>query len=96
MSDWKDAFLRTRVIPPHSQTARQAPGSPQALQLVFRQIDGLHVKQSESPASLQYQLRVTLFDSGHQHFFGRTWKSDSHSVSGMQGQSGRVFFNEVG
>uniref|UniRef100_A0A9J8D947 Nephrocystin 4 n=1 Tax=Cyprinus carpio carpio TaxID=630221 RepID=A0A9J8D947_CYPCA len=95
MSDWKDAFLRTRVIPPHSQTARQAPGSPQALQLVFRQIDGLHVKQSESPASLQYQLRVTLFDSGHQHFFGRTWKSDSHSVSGMQGQSGRVFFNEV-
>uniref|UniRef100_A0A8C2JXE9 Nephrocystin 4 n=1 Tax=Cyprinus carpio TaxID=7962 RepID=A0A8C2JXE9_CYPCA len=95
MSDWKDAFLRTRVIPPHSQTARQAPGSPQALQLVFRQIDGLHVKQSESPASLQYQLRVTLFDSGHQHFFGRTWKSGSHSVSGMQGQSGRVFFNEV-
>ncbi|XP_043101987.1 nephrocystin-4-like isoform X2 [Puntigrus tetrazona] len=95
MSDWKSAFLRNRVIPPHSQTARQAPGSSQGLQLLFKQIDGLHLKQSESSPSLQYQLRVTLFDSGHQHFFGRTWKSGSHSVSGVQGQSGRVLFNEV-
>uniref|UniRef100_A0A671L8U7 Nephronophthisis 4 n=1 Tax=Sinocyclocheilus anshuiensis TaxID=1608454 RepID=A0A671L8U7_9TELE len=97
MSDWKNAFLRNRVIPPHSQTARQAPGSSQGLQLVFKQIDGLHMFLFSffSPASLQYQLRVTLFDSGHQHFFGRTWKSSSHSVSGMQGQSGRVLFNEV-
>uniref|UniRef100_A0A672NJE3 Uncharacterized protein n=1 Tax=Sinocyclocheilus grahami TaxID=75366 RepID=A0A672NJE3_SINGR len=45
MSDWKNAFLRNRVIPPHSQTDRQAPGSSQGLQLVFKQIDGLHVKQ---------------------------------------------------
>ncbi|XP_067250838.1 nephrocystin-4 isoform X4 [Chanodichthys erythropterus] len=95
MSGWKNAFERNRVIPPHSQTARQAPGSSQGLQLVFKQIDGLHIKQSESPPSLQYQLRVTLFDSGHQHFFGRTWKSGSHSVSGTSGQSGRVLFNEV-
>ncbi|KAK9970752.1 hypothetical protein ABG768_026668 [Culter alburnus] len=95
MSDWKNAFERNRVIPPHSQTTRQAPGSSQGLQLVFKQIDGLHIKQSESPPSLQYQLRVTLFDSGHQHFFGRTWKSSSQSVSGTSGQSGRVLFNEV-
>uniref|UniRef100_A0A672NQJ9 Nephrocystin-4-like n=1 Tax=Sinocyclocheilus grahami TaxID=75366 RepID=A0A672NQJ9_SINGR len=95
MSDWKNTFERNRVIPPHSQTARQAPGASQGLQLVFKQIDGLHIKQSESPPSLQYQLRVTLFDSGHQLFFGRTWKSGSHSVSGMQGQSSRVLFNEV-
>lgn len=52
-------------------------------------------QQSESSPSLQYQLRVTLFDSGHQHFFGRTWKSGSHSVSGSPGQSCRVLFNEV-
>uniref|UniRef100_A0A673MR80 Nephronophthisis 4 n=1 Tax=Sinocyclocheilus rhinocerous TaxID=307959 RepID=A0A673MR80_9TELE len=95
MSDWKNTFERNRVIPPHSQTARQASGSSPGLQLVFKQIDGLHIKQSESPPSLQYQLRVTLFDSGHQLFFGRTWKSGSHSVSGTQGQSGRVLFNEV-
>ncbi|XP_067270013.1 nephrocystin-4-like isoform X2 [Pseudorasbora parva] len=95
MSDWKNAFESNRVIPPHSQTARQAPGSSQGLQLVFKQIDGLHIRQSELPQSLQYQLRVTLFDSDHQHFFGRTWKSGSHSVSGTSGQSGRVFFNEV-
>ncbi|XP_026108771.1 nephrocystin-4-like [Carassius auratus] len=95
MSDWNNAFLSSRVIPPHSQTARQAPGASRGLQLLFRHIDGLHLKQSESPASLQYQLRVTLFDSGHQHFFGRTWRSGSYSVSGMQGQSSRVLFNEV-
>ncbi|XP_056319695.1 nephrocystin-4-like [Danio aesculapii] len=95
MSEWRNAFLRNRVIPPHSQTARQAPGSAQGLQLLFKHLDGLHVTQSESPPSLQYQLRVTLFDSGHQHFFGRTWKSSSHSVSGSPGQSCRVLFNEV-
>uniref|UniRef100_A0A672NIP6 Uncharacterized protein n=1 Tax=Sinocyclocheilus grahami TaxID=75366 RepID=A0A672NIP6_SINGR len=92
MSDWKNAFLRNRVIPPHSQTDRQAPGSSQGLQLVFKQIDGLH---SESLASLQYQLHVTLFDSGHQHLFGRTGKSSSHSVSGMQGQSGCVLYTSL-
>ncbi|KAK7135944.1 hypothetical protein R3I94_014570 [Phoxinus phoxinus] len=95
MSDWKNAFERNRVIPPHSQTARQAPGSSQGLQLLFKQVDGLHIRQSELPQSLQYQLRVTLFDSGHQHFFGRTWKSSSHSLSGTSGQSSRVLFNEV-
>jgi len=45
MSDWKNAFERNRVIPPHSQTARQAPGSSQGLQLHLKQIDGLHIRQ---------------------------------------------------
>lgn len=33
---------------------------------------------------------------GPQHYFGRTWKSGSHFVSGKQGQSGQVLFNEAG
>jgi len=45
MSDWKNAFERNRVIPSHSQTARQAPGSSQGLQLHLKQIDGLHIRQ---------------------------------------------------
>ncbi|XP_051525966.1 nephrocystin-4-like [Myxocyprinus asiaticus] len=95
MSEWKSIFERNRVIPPHSQTTRQAQGSSQGLRLVFKQVDGLHIKQSEESHALRYQLRVTLFDSGHQHFFGRTWKSGSHSVSGTLGQTGRVLFNEA-
>ncbi|XP_065102916.1 nephrocystin-4 isoform X2 [Paramisgurnus dabryanus] len=95
MSEWKEVFDRNRVIPPHSQTARQAQVSSHGLKLHFKQIDGLHVKQSEEQHALRCQLRVTLYDSGHQHFFGRTWKSGSHSVSGTAGQIGRVPFNEV-
>ncbi|KAI7797383.1 putative nephrocystin-4 [Triplophysa rosa] len=45
MSKWKEVFERNRVIPPHTQTARQAQVSSQGLKLVFKQIDGLHVKQ---------------------------------------------------
>ncbi|XP_057212915.1 nephrocystin-4-like [Triplophysa rosa] len=95
MSKWKEVFERNRVIPPHTQTARQAQVSSQGLKLVFKQIDGLHVKQSEEPHAPRCQLHVTLYDSGHQHFFGRTWKSGSHSVSGTAGQPGRVLINEV-
>uniref|UniRef100_A0A9J7X313 Uncharacterized protein n=2 Tax=Cyprinus carpio TaxID=7962 RepID=A0A9J7X313_CYPCA len=65
LTTWK-AFRHMIVIPLHSQTARQASGSSQGLQL------------SESPPSLQYQLC-----------------SGSHFVSGKQGQSGQVLFNEV-
>ncbi|XP_051510055.1 nephrocystin-4-like [Myxocyprinus asiaticus] len=91
----KSVFERSRVIPPHSQTTRQTQGSSQGLQLVFKQVDGLYIKQSEESHALSYQLRVTLFDSGHQHFFGRTRKSGLYSVSGTTGQTGQVFFNEV-
>lgn len=52
-------------------------------------------QQSEESHAPGCQLQVTLYDSGHQHFFGRTWKSGSHSVSGTAGQPGRVLFNEV-
>lgn len=37
-----------------------------------------------------YQLRVTLFDKNHLHFFGKTWKSQPQRM-----KNSKISFNEV-
>ena len=44
----------------------------------------------EAEQDLTYQLRATLFDQNHQHFFGRTWKSPPQKM-----KNSRISFNEV-
>uniref|UniRef100_A0A7N6BPE9 Nephrocystin 4 n=1 Tax=Anabas testudineus TaxID=64144 RepID=A0A7N6BPE9_ANATE len=45
---------------------------------------------SEGEQDLVYQLRVTLFDQNHQHFFGKTWKSACQRM-----KNNKISFNEV-
>ncbi|XP_041712170.2 nephrocystin-4 isoform X2 [Coregonus clupeaformis] len=102
--DWKGLFERGRVIPPHSQTVRQAQDSShthsQGFQITLKHLDGPHIQRekeegesegSEKREPDKYQLSVTLFDTSHQHFFGRTWKSSPQQMSGVH----RAMFNEV-
>ncbi|XP_030641101.1 nephrocystin-4 [Chanos chanos] len=97
MTEWKKVFECARVIPPHSQTVRQAQGPSQGFQLAFRQLEGLQVRQqlSDESNAAKYQLRVTLFDTNHHQFFGRTWRSLPHETKFNQGQPNRILFNEV-
>ncbi|XP_066499932.1 nephrocystin-4 isoform X2 [Hoplias malabaricus] len=94
ISEWKLIFEEKRVIPPHSQNSRLTTGPTQAFRLLLKQVEGLPVKQSEELKADEHQLRVTLFDSEHQHFFGRTWKSEPHQAR-TTNQSTTVPFNEV-
>ncbi|KAG9270896.1 nephrocystin-4 [Astyanax mexicanus] len=95
-SDWRGIFEGRRAVPPHSQSSRlaAAAGQSQAFRLVLKQVDGLQPKQSEEGKASDYQLRVSLFDSEHQHFFGRTWKSEPHP-SRLSNRHTTVQFNEV-
>ncbi|XP_034151686.1 nephrocystin-4 isoform X2 [Esox lucius] len=102
--DWKSLFARGRVIPPHSQTVRKAQDSclshPQGFQITLNHVDVPHIQQekmegesegSQKREAAKYQLNVSLFDSSHQHFFGRTWKSLPQQMMAVH----RVVFNEV-
>uniref|UniRef100_A0A674EM24 Nephrocystin 4 n=1 Tax=Salmo trutta TaxID=8032 RepID=A0A674EM24_SALTR len=96
--DWKGLFERGRVIPPHSQTVRQAQDSShthsQGFQIILKHLDGPHIQRVEGSRKrepVKYQLSVSLFDTSHQHFFGRTWKSSPQQMSGVN----RAMFNEV-
>ncbi|XP_075882230.1 nephrocystin-4 [Nelusetta ayraudi] len=93
---WKEVFGRNRSVPPPSQTVRLAADShltqSRGFQLCLSRISASHLPQeiSESDQDVSYQLRVTLFDRTHQHFFGRTWKSRPQKM-----KSSRITFNEV-
>lgn len=47
--DWKGLFERGRVIPPHSQTVRQAQDSfhthSQGFQIILKHLDGPHIQR---------------------------------------------------
>lgn len=45
---------------------------------------------SEGEHDVTFQLRVTLFDRNHQHFFGKTWKSPPQRM-----KNNKISFNEV-
>ncbi|CDQ81153.1 unnamed protein product, partial [Oncorhynchus mykiss] len=102
--DWKGLFERGRVIPPHSQTVRLAQDSShthsQGFQIILKHLDGPHIQQEKKEGEsegnrkrepVKYQLSVSLFDTSHQHFFGRTLKSLPQQMSGVH----RAMFNEV-
>uniref|UniRef100_A0A3Q2W610 Nephronophthisis 4 n=2 Tax=Haplochromini TaxID=319058 RepID=A0A3Q2W610_HAPBU len=79
--DWKQVFERNRMVPPHSQTVRLAVESR------FTHKFGLYAVGEQS---VTYQLRATLFDRNHQHFFGKTWKSSPQTI-----KNNKITFNEV-
>ncbi|XP_062419560.1 nephrocystin-4 isoform X3 [Pungitius pungitius] len=82
---WREVFARSRVLPPPSHTVRLALDNhfTQSLgsQLTVGRLTAPHLPQAQEVSGVEqdvtYQLRVTLFDRNHQHFFGNTWKSPS-------------------
>uniref|UniRef100_A0AAY4BCM5 Nephrocystin-4 n=1 Tax=Denticeps clupeoides TaxID=299321 RepID=A0AAY4BCM5_9TELE len=93
MTIWRELFDRNRVVPPHSQTVRQAQGPSGCSSDISSLIPMQEV--AESSHKVYFQLRVSLFETNHQHFFGRTWKSLSHEMTTSHGPTTRVLFNEV-
>ncbi|XP_042561913.1 nephrocystin-4-like [Clupea harengus] len=91
MTDWREVFERTRAVPPHSQTARQADKPSQGFQLSFKHLDGASVFQKTS----SFQLRVSFFDTVHRYFFGRTWRSPPHDSTAVLEHSSKVAIDEV-
>ncbi|XP_035511725.1 nephrocystin-4 [Morone saxatilis] len=93
---WRAVFERSRLVPPPSQTARLAVEShftqSQGFQLSLSRLTTPHLPQetSEEDQNVTYQLRVTLFDRKHQHFFGKTWKSRPQRMKNT-----KISFNEV-
>uniref|UniRef100_A0A3B4YMY1 Nephrocystin 4 n=1 Tax=Seriola lalandi dorsalis TaxID=1841481 RepID=A0A3B4YMY1_SERLL len=84
---WKGVFDRSRLVPPPSQTVRLAVDSH------FTQSHGFQLSLSRMPEveqDLTYQLRATLFDRNHQHFFGKTWRSQPQGM-----KNNKISFNEV-
>ncbi|KAM8864014.1 nephrocystin-4 isoform 2-T2 [Spinachia spinachia] len=82
---WREVFERSRVLPPPSHTVRLALDNhfTQSLgsQLTLSRLAAAHLPQAQEMTGVEqdvtYQLRGTLFDRNHQHFFGNTWKSPS-------------------
>ncbi|KAF3696625.1 Nephrocystin-4 [Channa argus] len=93
---WREVFERSRFIPAASQTVRRALEShctqSRGFQLSVTRCTATHLHQeaSDGEQDLTYQLRVTLFDRNHQHFFGKTWKSSPQMM-----KNNKIVFNEV-
>ncbi|KAL3974169.1 nicotinic acetylcholine receptor alpha-1 [Sarotherodon galilaeus] len=95
--EWKQVFERNRVVPPHSQTVRLAVESrftqSHGFQLTLNRVTATHLPPQEKAVgeqSVTYQLRATLFDRNHQHFFGKTWKGSPQTI-----KNNKITFNEV-
>uniref|UniRef100_A0A8C9X5S1 Nephrocystin 4 n=1 Tax=Sander lucioperca TaxID=283035 RepID=A0A8C9X5S1_SANLU len=91
---WREVFERSRVVPPPSQTVRLAVES-HFTQITFDfsnvGVFPLYSQEiSEGEHDVTFQLRVTLFDRNHQHFFGKTWKSPPQRM-----KNNKISFNEV-
>ncbi|XP_029292047.1 nephrocystin-4 isoform X2 [Cottoperca gobio] len=93
---WSKVFERSRVVPPPSQAVRLAVEShftqSHGFQLSLCRLTAAHLPQemSEGEHGVTYQLRVTLYDRNHQHFFGKTWKSTPKRM-----KTNKISFNEV-
>ncbi|CAB1423704.1 unnamed protein product [Pleuronectes platessa] len=95
---WREVFERGRLVPPPSHTVRLAAESHLAqshgFQLSLSRLTAAQPPQSlempEAEQDLTYQLRATLYDQNHQHFFGKTWKSSPQKMKNT-----KISFNEV-
>ncbi|KAK9515632.1 hypothetical protein VZT92_026260 [Zoarces viviparus] len=95
---WREVFERSRVVPPPSQTVRLALENhftqSTGLQLHLSRLTAAHLPQTQEMSGgepdVTYQLRVTLFDRNHQHFFGKTWRSPPQRM-----KNNKISLNEV-
>ncbi|XP_034027801.1 nephrocystin-4 [Thalassophryne amazonica] len=93
---WREVFERSRMIPPPGQTARLAAErhltESSGFRLRLGRLAAAHLPQDTSVGGkdVNYQLRVTLFDKSHQHFFGTTWKSSPQKM-----KNNKILFDEV-
>uniref|UniRef100_UPI0037E876E4 nephrocystin-4 n=1 Tax=Semicossyphus pulcher TaxID=241346 RepID=UPI0037E876E4 len=92
---WREVFERSRFVPPPRQAVRLAVDSlftqSHGFQLSLSQLTVAQFQQvSEGGQDLTFQLRVTMFDRNHQHFFGKTWKSRPQRM-----KNNKISFNEV-
>ncbi|CAK6954991.1 nephrocystin-4 [Scomber scombrus] len=93
---WREVFESSRLVPPHSQTVRLAADKHSSrshgFQLSLSRLTTAPRPEevSDLEQDLTYQLRVTLFDRNHQHFFGKTWKSPPQKM-----KNNKISFNEV-
>ncbi|XP_072569481.1 nephrocystin-4 isoform X1 [Paramormyrops kingsleyae] len=98
MTEWKRVFDSRRAVPPHGQTTRLGQEPSQGFQIVFKHfVCGGHFEQKflQGLQGVRFQLRVSLFDISHRHFFGRTWKGSPQQMRTSLGQSKTIPFNEV-
>nr|XP_015822952.2 nephrocystin-4 isoform X2 [Nothobranchius furzeri] len=92
---WEDVFMRNRFVPPCSQAVRLAvenhSTTSRGFQLRLNRLTTAHLPQEVSAGEdVTFQLRATLFDRKHQHFFGKTWKSLPQKI-----KNNKIPFNEV-
>ncbi|XP_048823442.1 nephrocystin-4 isoform X2 [Lagopus muta] len=92
MAEWERLFAWSRAVPPHTQRRRGVPEPSVPFQCVLKCLEGSVVTQ-QSPAKLQ--LRLSLFDATHRHFFGHTWHSSTRTPRNPPGQPPCVLFNEA-
>ncbi|XP_019477989.1 nephrocystin-4 isoform X2 [Meleagris gallopavo] len=92
MAEWERLFAQSRAVPPHTQRRHGVPERSVPFQCVLKCLEGSVVTQ-QSPAELQ--LRLSLFDAAHRHFFGHTWHSSTRTPRSPPGQPPRVLFNEA-
>ncbi|XP_015737984.1 nephrocystin-4 isoform X2 [Coturnix japonica] len=92
MAEWERLFARSRAVPAHAQRRHGEPEHSVPFRCVLKCLEGSVVMQ-RSPAELQ--LRLSLFDVAHRHFFGHTWHSSTRTPSSPPGQPPRVLFNEA-
>ncbi|OXB78109.1 UNVERIFIED_CONTAM: hypothetical protein H355_007251 [Colinus virginianus] len=92
MAEWERLFAQSRAVPPHAQRRHGVPERSVPFQCVLKRLEGPIVTQ-RSPAELQ--LRLSLFDAAHRHFFGRTWHGSPRPPRSPPGQPHRVLFNEA-
>ncbi|KAL4646096.1 nephrocystin-4 isoform X2 [Arapaima gigas] len=96
VSEWRKVFEQCRAVPPHIQTVRLGVELPsQGFHLGLKRLVGLEQRALQGSQGVRYQLRVSLFDINHRHFFGRTWKGTPQPMRSNTGEPSTVPFNEV-
>ncbi|XP_065506154.1 nephrocystin-4 isoform X1 [Caloenas nicobarica] len=90
MGEWERVFLQNLAVPPHGQRRRACLSRSTAFRCVLKHLEGAALTQGA-----EYQLRLSLFDATHHHFFGRTWRSGWRAARVTALRPARAAFNET-
>ncbi|XP_063173782.1 nephrocystin-4 [Candoia aspera] len=98
MGEWQRIFLQNLTLPPRSPRRRNLPPQRSTpFRCVLRSVHGNALKQKalENVSDVEFQLRLSLVDVAHHHFFGKTWRSATRPLKSAPGQLPSVVFNET-
>ncbi|XP_046850073.1 nephrocystin-4-like isoform X2 [Xenia sp. Carnegie-2017] len=92
---WHSFFKNNRSVPLHKTRQEKEDIESIPYRLKIKSVEGIPIPSTVRHDSVEFQVRVTLYDAANKKFFGSTWLGAYLPCKKIDENKGKIFCNEA-